>query len=90
MPLTHKRLNWRSAPANPVDLVVVFQRGSKIAEYTQAIELDGAAILKDGEPMAVEEILDMLRRVDKYENQIYTINRRLGADWFRGLVEALS
>jgi hypothetical protein len=60
-----------------------------MAEYTQALELDGAAILKDGELMTVEEILDALRLKEEYEDQIYTINRRMGKDWVNGLVDAL-
>ena len=34
-----------------------------MTEYTQGVCMDGAAILKDGEMMTIEEILDGLREI---------------------------
>lgn len=38
-----------------------------MTEYTQGICKDGAAILKDGEMMTIEEILEELRRIPVLE-----------------------
>ena len=35
-----------------------------MSDYTQGVCEDGAAILKDGQPMTVEEVLDRLRECD--------------------------
>lgn len=39
-------------------------------QYTQGICQDGAAILKDGQPMTIEEILEELRLGAIYEDRV--------------------
>ncbi len=52
-----------------------------MAEYSQGVCQDGAAILKDGEPMAIEEILDQLREREALERQmraVQEVRNRIG------------
>lgn len=41
-----------------------------MSEYTQAVCEDGAAILKDGQMMTIEEIIDHLRSIQQQNERI--------------------
>jgi uncharacterized protein YlxW (UPF0749 family) len=48
-------------------------------EYTQGICEDGAAILRDGQPMTVEEILDALRNSEQLKAEVEQLQAQLNA-----------
>lgn len=48
-------------------------------EYTQGICEDGAAILRDGQPMTVEEILDALRDSEQLKAEVERLSNREAA-----------
>lgn len=44
-----------------------------MSEYTQGVCHDGAAILKDGQPLTIEQILEALRERDEHRNHLAAI-----------------
>lgn len=49
-----------------------------MSEYTQGVCHDGAAILKDGQPLSIEQILEGLRERDEYRNHLSAIAEMTG------------
>ncbi|MGP9696184.1 hypothetical protein ACT3UG_01095 [Halomonas sp. AOP27-A1-34] len=49
-----------------------------MSEYTQGVCHDGAAILKDGKPLTIEQILEGLRERDEYRNHLAAIAEMTG------------
>lgn len=49
-----------------------------MSEYTQGVCADGAAILKDGQPLSIEQILEALRERDEYHSHLATISEMTG------------
>ena len=49
-----------------------------MSEYTQGVCRDGAAILKDGQPLTIEQILEALRDRDALTAHVDRLRERLG------------
>ncbi|MDR5887520.1 hypothetical protein [Vreelandella janggokensis] len=49
-----------------------------MSEYTQGVCDDGAAILKDGQQLSIEQILEALRERDEYHSHLATISEMTG------------
>ncbi|WP_372374231.1 hypothetical protein ACDI10_09935 [Vreelandella venusta] len=49
-----------------------------MSEYTQGVCRDGAAILKDGQPLTIEQILEALRERDALAAHVERLRERLG------------
>lgn len=49
-----------------------------MSEYTQGVCHDGAAIMKDGQPLTIEQILEGLRERDEYRNHLAAIAEMTG------------
>lgn len=45
-----------------------------MSEYSQGVREDGAVILKDGQPMVIEEIVEALNRLDRFESSLFEMN----------------
>ncbi|MGM0825655.1 MAG: hypothetical protein ACQEUY_13160 [Pseudomonadota bacterium] len=50
-----------------------------MSEYTQGVCQDGAAILKDGQPLTIEQILEALRERDALAAHIERLNAAIEA-----------
>ena len=63
-----------------------------MSEYTQGVCQDGAAILRDGKPLTIEEILDGLRHADELAEALGSLLDELFdvrcESRFNGLVDA--